>query len=286
MKYQRLEAVLASALPINRKERFYTGTVLPALLFHNGLSNLRVFLGAIPEFPKEAAEAVTADSFLFYTEYNLKESAGSRSVGAEISTETRDTPDVIIHILEPLTIFVIVEAKMFQKLTQNVLNAQMRAQREAVMCKLQEKYEADRTFHVALLPRKLGFTDTADYTVLNWEFFIDNQQLDVQGNYFYPYLKFALARYEHLVSVAPVIEKVPGSVIYNDGNPEKRLWVGRRGGRTAIEGDVTTDGWRGKLYAINAGGPPTGGRAGNWLTSEEFARMVEDGQRRKGDTPR
>lgn len=44
MHYEKLEEVLAIELPINRKEKFYTATILPALLFHNGLSNLFTFL--------------------------------------------------------------------------------------------------------------------------------------------------------------------------------------------------------------------------------------------------
>ena len=39
-----------SELPLNRKERFYTGTVLPALLFHNGLNNFYTFLQTIKGF--------------------------------------------------------------------------------------------------------------------------------------------------------------------------------------------------------------------------------------------
>lgn len=278
MDYERLEAILQSALPINRKERFYTGTVLPSLLFHNGLSNLRGFLDAIPHFPKRATENMTDDSFLFYTEYNLKESAGTRNVGVEIATETRDTPDVIIHILKPLTAFIIVEAKMFQRLTQNAFNTQMRAQKDAVIDKLKDKYKPDCIFHVALVPRQLGFEDTDDYTVINWQFFIDNERLDLRGNYFYPYLKFALANYQHLVSLASVIDRIPGSAIYNKGNPEERLWVGRREGRTAIQEDVRTGRWQKKLYAINSERPPKGGRAGNWVSSAEFAKIVEEGQ--------
>ena len=280
MDYERLRDTLKYALPMNRKERFYTGTILPSLLFHNGFSNLYRFLEAIPGFPKEVNEKTTGDRFLFYTEYNLKESAGKRNVGVEILAETNETPDVVMHILHPAELFVVIEAKMFQRLTQDVFNTQMRAQKEAVINRLEEQYHPERVFHVALLPSKLGFGDTDDYTVVNWEFFVDNGALDVQGNYFYPYLKFALNNYCCLVSVRSVIHRIPGSAIYNDGNPDKNLWVGRSGGREVIEEDVRAGRWKRTLYTISSGeGPPTGGRKGNWLRSGEFAKLVEQSLR-------
>ncbi len=53
MQYQEFSRKLKSELPLNRKERFYTATVLPALLFHNGLSNLFRFLREIKGFPSD-----------------------------------------------------------------------------------------------------------------------------------------------------------------------------------------------------------------------------------------
>src|SRR4030042_3802903 len=113
-----------SELPLNRKEKFYTGTVLPALLFHNGLSNFFHFLRKINNFPDKVNERITRDNFLFYKEYNLKQSAGNKkNVGRKIPTETNETPDVIIEILKPeregKRVFVIIEAKMFRNIYQS-----------------------------------------------------------------------------------------------------------------------------------------------------------------------
>ena len=275
MDYEQLGDTLKYALPMNRKERFYTGTVLPSLLFHNGFSNLYRFLEAIPGFPKEVNEKTTGDRFLFYTEYNLKESAGKRNVGVEILAETNETPDVVMHILHPAELFVVIEAKMFQRLTQDVFNTQMRAQKEAVINRLEDQYHPESIFHVALLPSTLGFQDTDDYTVVNWEFFVDNRALDVQANYFYPYLKFALRNYKALRSKVSAIHRIPGSAIFNEGNPDTNLWVGRSGGKDVIQEDVRSGKWKRMLYAVSSGeGPPRGGRKGNWLRSEEFATVV------------
>ncbi len=84
---------METELPINRKERFYTGTVLPSLLFHNGRSNFFRFLKEIKGFPSDVNEKNTQDNFLFYTEYNLKESAGRKSrVGMGYLFRPRTSP--------------------------------------------------------------------------------------------------------------------------------------------------------------------------------------------------
>lgn len=88
MHYNKLKEVLAVELPINRKEKFYTATILPSLLFHNGLSNLFTFLKQIQGFPKDINEHNTNDQFLFYTEYNLQQSAGGKSVGTVVNTKS------------------------------------------------------------------------------------------------------------------------------------------------------------------------------------------------------
>jgi len=94
MDYRSFSELIESELPLNRKERFYTGTVFPSLLFHNGLSNFYSFLSLIEGFPEEINEQSTGDNFLYYSEYNLKESAGDRSSGRHIVTRTNDTPDI------------------------------------------------------------------------------------------------------------------------------------------------------------------------------------------------
>ena len=281
MDYESLTDALKYALPINRKERFYTGTVLPSLLFHGGLSNLYSFLRQIRGFPDEVNEENTKDNFLFYTEYNLKESAGKRNVGTEIFTATRDTPDVVIQILRPVTIFVIIEAKMFANLTQKQFNRQMRAQKYAILDILKETYQGCTLFHLALVPKKLGFQCTSDYQVLNWEFFLENKELNLQGNYFVSYLKYALKNYDKLVSKAggkasTVQDHKSGMTIYLDFKENKYYWVGRQGGIKTIEDDVRAGVWRNKLYGINIE-KPSDGREGNWITSAEFADIVERG---------
>lgn len=194
MRYGQFKQLLKSELPMNRKERFYTGTVLPSILFHNGLGNFFRFIREIEGIPADINHEKTQDKFLFYTEYNLKESAGKKSVGVEIFTATRHTPDVVIEILEPRRTFVIIEAKMFSSVTQNAFNKQMAEQRGAVIDILKEKYDLNdaEVFHVALTPNRLGLKTTHDYQVINWEVLLDNKDFAIQENYFANFLRFAL----------------------------------------------------------------------------------------------
>jgi len=203
MEYDQFKQwmTLEKELPINRKERFYTATVLPSILFHNGLSNFFRFLKEIKGFPIDINQKNTEDNFLFYTEYNLKESAGKKSVGAEIYTATGDTPDAVIKILKPYKALVVIEGKMYANPTLNDFRKQMKDQKHAVIDAVKNEYGLDNTqvFHIALTPKQLRFETTDDYQVMNWEFFIDNEEINVQRNYFYNFLRFALKCYDELV---------------------------------------------------------------------------------------
>jgi hypothetical protein len=72
-----LNDLLDSTLPLNRKERYYTGTVLPALLCADSMAHL-ARLGR-PELLDIGDLTVRADpedcTVLFFTEYSLIESA-------------------------------------------------------------------------------------------------------------------------------------------------------------------------------------------------------------------
>jgi hypothetical protein len=176
---------------------------------------------------------------------------------------------------------VVIEAKMFANITQNNFSKQMKAQRTAVIDVLKQKYPESLMLHVALVPKKLHFVDPpgSEYKIINWELLIDDTRFNVRDNYFYPYLNFALKNYDKLVSsqwgIATTIQtKHTGIDIYLDGKSAKKLWVGRRGGRKVIEDDIKKGRWKRKLYGTNTEKPKSG-QAGNWLSSTEFAEIVD-----------
>ena len=287
MDYDYFCNILKTELPLNRKERFYTGTVLPALLFHNGLSNFYRFLRAIKNFPDDVNEGTTGDNFLFYTEYNLKEASGDRNIGRRISTDRKDTPDIIIEILKPeiikpKRIFIIIEAKMFDKVSETKLIGQISDQRKAVIEPLKRTFQLEESqiFHIALVPGMSGLKlkGVEDFQIINWELFIDNEELDVESNYFYNYLKYALDKYQHHVSKhgppSTVKFKRTGQEIYENGKNNGIWWVGIEGGENAIIKDIKSIDWGNKKYNVNTV-KPLAGRKGNWITSKKFAELVD-----------
>jgi hypothetical protein len=288
MKYDDFCKYLERELPLNRKERFYTGTVLPSLLFHKGLSIFYDFLKSLRGFPKEINETNTGDNFLFYTEYNLKESAGSRNVGEKIETATKDTPDCIIEFLTPVKLFVVVEAKMFSKASQADLKRQMSAQQKAVISVLKSKYKLtdQQILHIALVPKALGITECSDYQVVYWDFFIEIFS-KLQDNMFFNYLRFALDNYDKLVQgkkwVKPsyVEDYLSGEEIYRKFKQGENLWIGRQGGTKIFLEDIQTGKWRKHKYYISSQKPERG-KTGQWINSNEFIKMIDTVQ--KGGT--
>ena len=282
MDYEEFKKTLNEELPINRKEKFYTATILPSLLFHNGLSNFYHFLKQIINFPPEINERETGDNFLFYTEYNLKESAGKKSVGIEIETDSGETPDVLIEILKPSKVFVIIEAKMFQNLNQNEFSRQMKSQRNVVIKALKKKFHLndDKIFHIGLVPKELNFCDTIDYQIINWEIF-NFKTFKLRGNYSHNFLRFALENYSTLVAdkstkqASTVKGYIKGSELYDMAKKGEILWIGRKGGKLSIQNDVSQGIWRNKNYCWNEN-KPSKGMQGNWISNDVFASIIDE----------
>lgn len=281
MKYEDLEHFLAMQLPLNRKEQFFTATVLPALLFHRGLDNLYAFLHLLDGFPCEVDATTSGDGFLFFTEYNLKQSGGEKSVGKQIEVKSNQTPDVVILIMRPRTLLIVIEGKMFQRVSQRELARQMKDQSDVVIEALttQSPVPPEQVFHVALLPKPLGLSSTADYQVINWEVFLDNTRFDVADNYFYNFLKYALAHYGHLVAAssdkASTVEReLSGRQILEEFQRFTSFWVGRQGGEGEIIEDIKENSWGRRKYSVNSEKPKKG-QPGNWIPAARFAELVE-----------
>lgn len=279
MEYKEFCVFLKKELPLNRKERFYTGTVLPALLFHNGVKNLYRFLDSIEGFPHEINEVRTGGDFLFYTEYNLKESAGDRNVGRKIHASTNDTPDLVIEILNPKNVFVIIEAKMFARVSQDELTGQIARQKTYIAEELRKEFSlpSRNFYHIAIVPSQLAIKSTEEYQVINWEFFIEEPK--VKNNMFYNYLKFALDNYDDLRAIqggpSTVKFKMKGKMLYEFGKENIDHWVGREGGQEQIIGDIKIGKWAQKHdYCVNTV-KPSKGKHGNWIPILQFLELVD-----------
>jgi len=285
MDYPKFETYLKTEIPLNRKEKFFTATILPSILFHDGFSNFFQFLHLIKNFPKNVNEANTVENFLFYTEYNLKQSAGKRNVGIQIKTRTGETPDILIEILRPLKLIVVIEAKMFQNYPQTEFDQQMDGQKNAIIRPIQEKIglSNDQIFHIGLVPEKLGYKSRNDYQIINWEIF-NSDIFRTKGNFFINYLRFALNHYPFLVEkrsmgkASTVKKEIKGTEIYKSAKNGDSFWVGRQGGKQKIEKDAKDGSWRKRKYSWNDVFPQNG-IEGNWIAGKDFALIIERNQK-------
>lgn len=204
-----LTELFATGLPINRKERYYTGTVLPALLCAHSmrcLHRLTDYLG----LAGLDIRTRPADCRRVFTEYSAVESAigSAKADSAALSGAAKGTPDVVILITEPKPTLIALEAKMFDRPSLPAMEQQISAQRthlNALAADLAQRLGAPAVDvrHWALLPHPLA----KDYQevgrlsvpVVEWEWIRDNYA-DVDQEDFHAILQHGLANYEQLKS--------------------------------------------------------------------------------------
>ncbi len=262
-------------LPLNRKERYYTGTVLPMLMASDGFANLDRFL-------KLCGLEVAVDpglgglqDFQFFTEYGFAESVFTpqdRERWPELVEA--DTPDVVIGGPDWL---VAVEAKMFHSPTAADLDTQMRRQAAVIeMWIARLGLHRDRVAHVLLLPEALARSANGHgWPIVLWEDVLDAYRT-VGPRYWANVLSEALLRYDELVT-RPLgfgrnaVAKMSGADIV-DAHATGELdfdHVGRGGGLRGarFQEDVVSGRWRTFVYEVRQGSLP-GNK--NWFTVGEF----------------
>ncbi len=204
-----LDELLDTTLPLNRKERYYTGTVLPALLCADSMKHL-ARLGR-PDLLNLGKLDVRSDpndcTVLFFTEYSLLESDFGEPAKRfpEMAALAKDTPDVIILVTEPTPLLIALEAKMYDRPSRTDLVKQLGAQKtqlEKLCPYLADSLHVDevRLAHWALLPEKLSAAmPNLGTNVVTWEQ-IRDAYADVDQRYFHGLLTTALLHYDKLVS--------------------------------------------------------------------------------------
>lgn len=204
-----LDDLLNSTLPLNRKERYYTGTVLPALLCADSMRYLDR-LGR-PDMLDLGLLDVRDDpddcTVLLFTEYSLIESAigpiGAKFPG--MAALAKDTPDLVVLVTQPEPVLIALEAKMYDRPSKPELVKQLAAQKSQLdqLCTHLAAHlsvKQVRLAHWALLPAKLAKAmPDLGTPILTWEQVLD-AYADVDQRYFHAVLATALARYDTLVS--------------------------------------------------------------------------------------
>lgn len=148
-------ATLASEwLPFNRKEQFFTGTVLPMLIATDDFARLPDFLELCRTAVDKAGRVEPLGAMQFFTEYSFRESLlKADKKRFRIKKVAGDTPDLVV--VTKGWIYVI-EAKMFHR--PSALDVHLQMKRQAALADKWRNEQNLKDFelvHVALLPQGL-----------------------------------------------------------------------------------------------------------------------------------
>ena len=281
-----LDDLLDKTLPLNRKERYYTGTVLPALLCADSMKYLARLGG--PDLLNLEGLQVRADpddcNVLFFTEYSLIESA----IGAAadrfpgMAGLAKDTPDVVILITEPVPVLIALEAKMYDRPSRPDLVKQLTAQKFQLtqLCghlALQLKVEQVALAHWALLPAKLADSmPDLGTPIVTWEQ-IRDAYADVDQRYFHSVLSSALERYDQLVSkwVGYQQGDLAGAKLVERALAADTTWpyMGAQGGLAGqrVAGAIAQGTWATTVYQCRHDPLPD---KTNWFTVAAFIEVL------------
>lgn len=254
--------LLARRLPLNRKERYYTGTVLPMIVGSDHLLHLPRFLrrcGLDIDLTAELDHGSDGEQPIeFFTEYSFAESLFTDADKARFpgAPTDADTPDAVIVGADWL---LAVEAKMFHNPTAAALNRQVRRQRVILDYLARTlRLPADRVAHVLLLPEKLAPASALDAPVVTWEQVLGDYEA-VAPAYWLGVLREALDRYEDLVSRRSAFgvnadAKMTGADIVA-AHAEGTLEFTYMGRAEGIDGeplrcDIDSGAWRTRQYEV------------------------------------
>jgi hypothetical protein len=281
-----LADLFSTGLPMNRKERFFTGTVLPMIACSNEFERLPRLLQLISGLEHLSAAELRPSTIQFFTEYGLLESIyGPAAPRFPALPESRDTPDVLIFHAGATKRIVALEAKMYDRPSQDALEEQLRRQREHVLDYLAEHLAVEQSsiFHAALLPEKLsaeypGFSSP----VVTWEKVRDAYADIASGEYFWQVLDLALKTYDGLAGSGRAEygkhahDRLTGRLIH-DRFKTTILGFELMGRKLGIQGeplrqDVESGRWRAQVSEVRRSGPPPNR---NWFPVAAFVALVD-----------
>ena len=276
-----LKDLFDERLPINRKERYYTGTVLPMIVASDGFKHFDRFL-ALCGMPEVALDADPNSSDIqFFTEYGFKESLKDGAEKRFGDPDGPHAPDLVVYIEGAPSLLLGVEAKVFSQPSEADVREQLRVQKQLLSIMQDGVSPQTGVYQIALLPRGLGMPKRIDgVPVLTWETVADSFR-DVAPPYWIKVLDEALRRYGGLASTTGggqnSVAKVLGREIWEDHKGERTYaWMGRQGGLSGpeLQNDISTGGWKTQRYEVRYD-PLRGNR--NWFPIREFIKKIERG---------
>lgn len=282
----KLKEHLDTLLPINRKERFYTGTVFPMIVCKDNFKYFHLFTNMLNDCTHDVIDANPENTNIqFFTEYSLKESVYGRTKERFKGTlETKDTPDIMILIDGEVKTLIAIEAKMFDFPDIDKLREQMKAQKKIIEYLENNFLEPGKYkgYHIALLPDEYLKNGKPDgINIITWQDLLDAYKDVCLNDYFYEMLRCALKDYKGLVGKGAESygcnskKKIAGIKVYNDYKAGERNTniIGRDGGETGFMKDIKENTWMTRKYETNKNTVPPNI---NWITIEEFVRIIEE----------
>jgi len=269
---------------MNRKERFFTGTVFPMLTCCNDMAHLGRLLARLGIEDVEIDGRPGSTNIQLFTEYGFKESVvGAASERFNTTSLSRETPDIVLHVAEPQARLVLIEAKMYDRPGATDLLAQIEGQK-IIGAAMAEGLNIETTdvIYAALLPHRLAVEigPIGDTKVITWEH-LRELYLDVAPAYWLEVLNDALLDYESLVG-APVTfganadATLTGQAVY-DGFKSgglAYLTMGRQGGIAGpgLAADIASNAWKQRAYECRTAPEPVNA---NWFSVAAFVTAID-----------
>lgn len=277
-----LDDLFDAGLPMNRKERFFTGTVFPMLTCRNAMQELHLLLAHLGVAGAVIDGTASGTNVQVFTEYGFKESVFTQEDRKRFSTDLLDksTPDVVIYVGPPHQQLVLIEAKVYDRPTAAQLIQQIEAQKaigDVMASGL--GIDPDAVTYAALLPGALA-AEIGDIPVpvVTWEDLLE--LYPGPDDYWVQLLERALALYPALVSPGPSFganadTKLTGVEIVDAFGGDEPGWLtmGRSGGLRGpkLDQDVASGGWRTQRYECSSRPQPINP---NWFTVADFVARV------------
>lgn len=279
-----LARLLNTRLPLNRKEAFFTATVLPAIICADSFEHFHLFLSLLDLRDIPIDTSVDNANILFFTEYSLAEAIFGELTKSNFpnAPHTKERPDVIILIEGSEPLLIAIEAKLYSSTQAPLLNWQMDQQEVHLLSYLQRHLPGLRTIHAALLPdamkREFGSLVPTTRPIITWEDILDKYKDVKSARYFLEILRIALGNYKKLKAKSTEAEAegaLSGEDIlrgYQDGTLKFKT-MGRNGG---IHGehlfqDIAKPRWQKQPYYVRTSPDPL---TANWFRVSDFVDLL------------
>jgi len=288
-----MRELMRTELPINRKERFFTGTVFPMLVCRDNFKHFKLFTSLIEGFD-DMHEITSLWDIQFFTEYSLAESIVTRADRDRFRDPPRakDTPDIVVLLTKRPKTLLSIEAKMYDVPDAHHLKTQMDNQREHIEY-LRHTLRIERVCQLALLPLELceqvsyqknstHYVAGSEYQIITWEALYQMYKNVCRDDYFLHLLKLALDSYPELKSRSWLSSscelKLCGREIYEQYK-QGTIAMKTMGRDRGLEGehlkrDIDSGKWKTQQYETSSQECLP---SDNWFLIHEFVQRIDKG---------